>query len=59
MKSQICEICGKHAEVEPLGCKHYPNKSNILVKSQSLMELIHNLQDTCTKLLKSKWSIRK
>lgn len=23
-KSQVCEICGKHAEVEPLGCKHYP-----------------------------------
>lgn len=24
-KSPICEICGKHAEAIPLGCKHYPN----------------------------------
>ena len=23
-KNPICEICGKHAEVEPLGCTHYP-----------------------------------
>lgn len=23
-KSPICELCGKHADEEPLGCKHYP-----------------------------------
>ena len=34
MKSPICEICGKHAEVEPLGCAHYPA---VVISTQKTM----------------------
>ena len=29
MKNKICEICGKHAERLPMGCRHYPLPPNI------------------------------
>ncbi len=40
MKNLVCEICGKHAEVEPLGCAHYPNRPDLMKRVQLLLDSI-------------------
>lgn len=40
MKNPICEICGKNAEVEPLGCAHYQNEPYLMRRVQLLLDSI-------------------